>query len=167
MFKVDGTRRDFPLTKPRTVVGRKNTCELRIPLTSVSRQHVEIVRENEGESYRLRDLGSSNGTYHNGSRVQEATLSAGDEIIVGPVVFTVTVDGEPADIRPVRTILQESAEVDEVEEQARPLMTPPMDIPATIEAEQHSPTVDLDDPTEMVHHLDELANAIPLDEEEE
>lgn len=167
MFKVDGTRRDFPLTKPRTVVGRKNTCELRIPLTSVSRQHVEIMRENDGETYRLRDLGSSNGTYHNGSRVQEATLAAGDEIIVGPVVFTVTVDGEPAEIRPVRTILQESAEVDEADDRPMPLMTPSMDIPATIEAEQHSPTVDLDDPTEMVHHLDELAAAIEMDEDDD
>ena len=35
MFKADGTRRDFPLKKDRIVVGRKNTCDLRIPLSSV------------------------------------------------------------------------------------------------------------------------------------
>ncbi len=105
MFKADGTRRDFPLRKGALVVGRKNSCELRIPLSSVSRQHCEITVSDSGIS--LRDLGSSNGTYHNSIRVQEATLSAGDEVVVGPVVFTVVIDGVPKVITPVRTVLGE------------------------------------------------------------
>lgn len=103
MFKADGTRRDFPLRAGTLVVGRKNSCELRIPLSSVSRQHCELAVE--GDEIKLRDLGSSNGTYHNSIRVQEATLAAGDEIVVGPVVFTLVVDGVPEKIEPVRTIL--------------------------------------------------------------
>ena len=75
MFKSDGTRRDFPLTQHRTVIGRKRSCDLRIPLTSVSRQHCEIVIEDDTAT--IRDLGSSNGTYHNSTRVQEQKLSAG------------------------------------------------------------------------------------------
>lgn len=103
MFKADGSRRDFPLREGSLVVGRKNSCELRIPLSSVSRQHCEITLD--GDAVKLRDLGSSNGTYHNSIRVQEAELTAGDEVVVGPVVFTLVVDGVPQDIQPVRTIL--------------------------------------------------------------
>lgn len=103
MFKADGTRRDFPLREGALVVGRKNSCELRIPLSSVSRQHCEITLD--GDAVKLRDLGSSNGTYHNSIRVQEAELAPGDEVVVGPVVFTLVVDGVPKEISPVRTIL--------------------------------------------------------------
>ncbi len=103
MFKADGSRRDFPLRAGAMVVGRKNSCELRIPLSSVSRQHCEISLK--GDTVKLKDLGSSNGTYHNSIRVQEAELEAGDEIVVGPVVFTVVIDGVPDDIKPVHTIV--------------------------------------------------------------
>ncbi len=110
MFKADGIRRDFPLRPGSLVVGRKNSCELRIPLSSVSRQHCEITVE--GDAVKLRDLGSSNGTYHNSIRVQEAELSAGDEVVVGPVVFTLVVDGVPSEISPVRTIVSSASSED-------------------------------------------------------
>jgi len=113
MFKADGTRRDFPLKMDRLVVGRTNTCDLRIPLSSVSRQHCELRVEDAG--LRVRDLGSSNGTYHNSVRVQEAELAAGDELVIGPVVFRVVIDGEPGEIEPVRTIVEDGhAGADEV-----------------------------------------------------
>ena len=104
MFKSDGTRRDFPLVKDRVVIGRKVNCDLRIPLTAVSRQHCELTVDDGRVS--VKDLGSSNGTYHNSVRVQEAHLSAGDELVVGPVVFTLIVDGQPTDIKPVKTIVK-------------------------------------------------------------
>ena len=106
MFKSDGLRRDFPVTRGKVVIGRKNTCDLRIPLSSVSRQHCEITID--GEQIHLRDLGSSNGTYLNDNRVQESLLKAGDEITIGPVVFTVIVNGKPTNIKPVKTMLDES-----------------------------------------------------------
>lgn len=101
MFKADGSRREFALRDGATVVGRKNSCDLRIPLTSVSRQHCEF-RIEDG-AVLLRDLGSSNGTFHNGARVQEAELAPGDEVVVGPVNFRLTVDGMPEDLAPTRT----------------------------------------------------------------
>jgi predicted component of type VI protein secretion system len=94
MVKGDGTQRNFALSRERLVIGRLNTCDLRIALPSVSRQHCEVILD--GGVLKLRDLGSSNGTYHNHTRVQEAVLSAGDEIGVGPVVFRVLIDGQPA-----------------------------------------------------------------------
>jgi len=108
MFKADGTRRDFPLTKRLTVLGRTNSCDLRIALSSVSRKHCEL--KIDGDTIRVKDLGSSNGTLHNGNRVQEGELEAGDELAIGPVRFTVVVDGKPEQIKPVRTVIGEDAE---------------------------------------------------------
>ena len=63
MSSSDIAPRYFPVNKQRVVVGRKNTCELRIPLSAVSRQHCEITIESD--QVRVRDLGSKNGTYRN------------------------------------------------------------------------------------------------------
>jgi pSer/pThr/pTyr-binding forkhead associated (FHA) protein len=95
MFKGDGERRSFSLPRPVTVIGRREDCDLRIPLGEVSRKHCRFIVEED--SLRLEDLGSSNGTYHNGARVQEAMVSPGDTVQVGPVAFTVQIDGVPAD----------------------------------------------------------------------
>jgi pSer/pThr/pTyr-binding forkhead associated (FHA) protein len=95
MFREDGRRRDFPLSPGVATIGRKDDCAIRIPLAVVSRRHVEIdVRE---DNVVLRDLGAANGTYLNNRRVTEEELEAGDQIQIGPVVFTVQIDGEPAD----------------------------------------------------------------------
>jgi len=96
MFRSDGERRSFSLTRDVTVIGRREDCELRIPLGEVSRKHCRIVHEDG--LMRLEDLGSSNGTYHNGVRIEkEALLQPGDSIQIGPVVFVLQIDGVPAD----------------------------------------------------------------------
>ncbi len=95
MFRADGERRSFSIARDMTVIGRREDCDLRIPLGEVSRKHCRMVRD--GETLRLEDLGSSNGTFHNGHRVQEATLAPGDSVQIGPVVFVLQVDGVPAD----------------------------------------------------------------------
>ncbi len=172
MFKSDGTRRDFPLAKQRVVVGRKANCDLRIPLTSVSRQHCQITVD--GEKIAVKDLGSSNGTYHNSVRVQEASLSAGDELVVGPVVFTLVVDGQPGQIKPVRTIVTNDQGVHETAGSRATSAgasassvgsvvdsDEALDIPSDIEEEESSPTVDLDDP---IAALEAMANSEDSDE---
>jgi len=105
MFTAEGDRRDFPLQSSSTVIGRKNTCDLRIPLPNVSRQHCEI-RIDDQKAW-IRDLGSSNGTYHNNTPVEQVELAPGDELVIGPVVFTVVIDGKPEKLDPVRTVLSD------------------------------------------------------------
>jgi len=164
MFKADGTRRDFPLSKPRTVIGRTVSCDLRIPLASVSRQHCELLLE--GEDLRLRDLGSSNGTYHNAERVQEVVLTAGDEVIVGPVVFTVVINGRPEEIEPVRTVVEKGGREATVESKPGPAagaaVATATDAESTgdpLQSEQpssdeaYSPTVELDDPIAALENM--------------
>ncbi|HEX8911203.1 MAG TPA: FHA domain-containing protein, partial [Humisphaera sp.] len=96
MFRSDGERRSFSVTRDVTVIGRREDCDLRIPLNDVSRKHARLVKEDGG--IRLEDLGSSNGTFLNGERIErDAVLQAGDSVQVGPVVFVLQVDGYPGD----------------------------------------------------------------------
>jgi pSer/pThr/pTyr-binding forkhead associated (FHA) protein len=189
MFKADGERRDFPLHKQTTVVGRKNTCDLRIPLSSVSRQHFQI--EQGDDALVLRDLGSSNGTYYNDERTMETELAPGDRVRVGPVTFVVVIDGEPKQIVPITTVLPE--ETGEIQTRPAPepqpaaaAATPAADddddedisvdeIMAGVEEESHTPTVDLDeeDPIAALEALasteedDDAASPPRLDEDQD
>ena len=95
MFRPEGDRRSFSITRDTTVVGRREDCEFRIPLGEISRKHCRLIKD--GGTLRIEDLGSSNGTYHNGERVQEATLGPGDTLQIGSVVFVVQIDGVPGD----------------------------------------------------------------------
>src|SRR4051812_23243396 len=104
MFRSDGERRSFSITRNITVIGRREDCDLRIPHGDVSRKHCRVIRDED--AMRLEDLGSSNGTYHNGVRVgKDTALQAGDSIQVGPIVFVLQVDGVPADedLHPITT----------------------------------------------------------------
>jgi len=97
-FKNNSTRRDIPL-KPGTtvIIGRKPDADIRIPLNEVSRAHCELSLN--GSKATIKDLGSSNGTYVNDSRIEgETSLKAGDRITVGPVLFVVQIDGKPSNI---------------------------------------------------------------------
>src|SRR5690606_4016984 len=100
MFRADGEKRSFSVSREVTVVGRREDCDLRIPLSDVSRKHCRLIKD--GDVLRLEDLGSSNGTFVNGQRVREATLRPGDTVSIGPVSFGVIIDGVPseAEIQP-------------------------------------------------------------------
>jgi pSer/pThr/pTyr-binding forkhead associated (FHA) protein len=104
MFKEDGQRKEFPIDPGKTIIGRKDDCDLRIPLGEVSRKHALLIADKGVVT--LRDLGSANGTYVNNIRITERELAAGDRIVIGQVVFVLQVDGQPADIRPVHTRLE-------------------------------------------------------------
>lgn len=93
-----GGRKDFKVSPPRAIIGRRPESDIRIPLSDVSRQHCEIVID--GAKVRVKDLGSRNGTYVNEKKVEEALLKAGDHMQVGPVHFTVQIDGMPKAISP-------------------------------------------------------------------
>lgn len=108
MFKTTGQRKDFPVRNAVTVIGRGENCDLQIPLVSVSRRHCEISMA--GDQIKAKDLASSNGTYVNNKRITEQELKAGDRLVIGPVIFTVQVDGSPEEIHPVKTRGQRMAE---------------------------------------------------------
>ncbi|MBN1125017.1 MAG: FHA domain-containing protein [Sedimentisphaerales bacterium] len=92
--KKNGSHKSFPLPNSVTVIGRRQECDLCIPLMVVSRRHCQLNLD-EGK-LTIRDLGSRNGTFVNGERIEEAQIKAGDEIRLGPLEFSVMIDGKPA-----------------------------------------------------------------------
>lgn len=83
----------FALAGDRTRLGRHPDSEISLDDITVSRRHAEILRGSDG--YRLRDVGSLNGTYLNQERVEDAVLHHGDELQVGKfrLVFFEREDG--------------------------------------------------------------------------
>ena len=71
----------YPLEEPVTRVGRHPESEIFLDDITVSRRHAEFIRVEGG--YRLRDVGSLNGTYLNRERVDEIDLASGDEVQIG------------------------------------------------------------------------------------
>ncbi len=98
LVRPGSQKREVPLKRERSVIGRRDDCQIRIPLGSVSRQHCELV--NDGKSLSVRDLGSANGTWINQKKVVEQVLKAGDLLAVGPCVFVVKINGQPTQIDP-------------------------------------------------------------------
>lgn len=68
------------------VVGRSHACDLTLASADASRRHAEIVATDEG--YAVRDLGSTNGTFVNGQRIEEHALQPGDRIQIGASTIT-------------------------------------------------------------------------------
>ncbi len=68
------------------IIGRNESCDFQILSSRVSREHAEFVRD--GAGFRLRDLKSTNGTFVNGQRIDEARLNDGDLVVIADVEFT-------------------------------------------------------------------------------
>lgn len=76
----------FLLDADLTVAGRHPNADIFLDDVTVSRKHAEFVRS--GERFEVRDLGSMNGTYLNGSRVEGAILVDGDQVQIGKYHLT-------------------------------------------------------------------------------
>ncbi|MDJ0954834.1 MAG: FHA domain-containing protein [Acidimicrobiia bacterium] len=81
----------------QAVVGRGADCDLVVDSPLVSRRHLTVTATESG--WRITDLGSSNGTFHNGRRITEMDVSAGAVVHLGhpsegPVV-AIQPEGEP------------------------------------------------------------------------
>jgi adenylate cyclase len=89
-FKLFGTAGDQVVDVPdegSIVVGRAATSDIPIYDPTISRRHAEVSLGAGGVS--IQDLGSSNGTFLNGSRVTEAEAVDGDVVAFGKVAFHV------------------------------------------------------------------------------
>ena len=121
LFKKNGTTKSFPLPSAVTVIGRRQDCDLCIPLMIISRKHCELNQDQE--QLKIRDLGSRNGTFVNGLQIENSRLNAGDKINIGPLTFAVQIDGVPAkdsaDLLPTKHVAEPepvSADADEFAE---------------------------------------------------
>ena len=72
------------LTKDETVIGRTAGCDIVIPESRVSRRDAIIRRMTPGEErFEVVDLGSTNGTFVDGDRVERLMLVRGSKVAIG------------------------------------------------------------------------------------
>lgn len=76
----------FLLDADVSVAGRHPNADIFLDDVTVSRRHVEFSRSSAG--FMFKDMGSMNGTYLNGSRVDQSPLKTGDEIQIGKYHLT-------------------------------------------------------------------------------
>jgi signal transduction histidine kinase/pSer/pThr/pTyr-binding forkhead associated (FHA) protein len=83
--------KQFDLPERSAGIGRDRASTVCLHDTEVSRRHAEIGPTNDG-GFRLRDMGSANGTFVNTRTITEAALNSGDHIQIGQtiLVFTAT-----------------------------------------------------------------------------
>jgi hypothetical protein len=80
------------LEAQRSVLGRSRDVDVQIDDPNVSRRHAEIVQE--GSTYWLVDLGSTNGTEVDGRRVQRVRLVDGSRFTLGETTVTFSTERE-------------------------------------------------------------------------
>ena len=76
----------FKPTGERTRIGRSPDCEIFLDDVTVSRNHAVLVQENG--KFHVEDQGSLNGTFVNRKRIDNASLSEGDELQIGKYRMT-------------------------------------------------------------------------------
>jgi pSer/pThr/pTyr-binding forkhead associated (FHA) protein len=76
---VDGAAHE--LSKPSVVIGRSKEADIRVSDPNVSRRHAEV--RQEGSTYWVVDLGSTNGISVNGRALKRSKLDEGDRITLG------------------------------------------------------------------------------------
>lgn len=80
----------IPLNVRQFLIGREQDCHLRPNSDLVSRHHCVFTVDDF--TVRLRDLGSTNGTFVNGERIQgQVMLKPGDNVLVGKLSFEIVV----------------------------------------------------------------------------
>jgi hypothetical protein len=85
LYVVNSAGDMHKIDKDTFIIGRSRTCDLVIPSSKVSRQHSGICREN-GEYY-IEDLGSANGVWKDGVKIQKEKIKDGDEFMISEEVL--------------------------------------------------------------------------------
>ena len=80
--------RTLPVEQRRVLIGRSRECDVQLADPNVSRRHAEL--RQEGASYWIVDLDSTNGIEVNGRKLKRSKLESGDRVTLGSteIVFT-------------------------------------------------------------------------------
>ncbi len=100
LASTDGTL-SFEVTSVSAIVGRAPTADLPVVDPTVSRRHAQILSDENGLT--VHDLGSSNGTFVNGNKIDIAPIVPGDVIAFGKVSFRL--EGEAPKVQTAATAI--------------------------------------------------------------
>ncbi len=87
----------FLLDSDVTTAGRHPDADIFLDDVTVSRRHTEFLRH--GNAFEMRDLGSLNGTYFDGVRIDSALMTDGAEVQIGK--FRLTFYASRSDLAPM------------------------------------------------------------------
>jgi len=85
LINITGEGKTYSINKIPFKIGRDGKNDLVLESKIVSREHAQIKRAKEGLA--IVDLDSHNGTFVNGTRIKEAVLRDGDEILIGETLM--------------------------------------------------------------------------------
>ena len=91
ILKGAGVGARYLLDAAQTKLGRDMSNEIILDDITVSRSHALITKSN---GYRIKDLGSLNGSYVNAVAVKESAINAGDEVQIGKYHLTLFMGDE-------------------------------------------------------------------------
>ncbi|MCA9052942.1 MAG: SpoIIE family protein phosphatase [Planctomycetaceae bacterium] len=99
----------YEISKSEIVIGRLPECDIQLNSNMVSRKHAQVLLTDEG--VQIEDLGSGNGTFLNGQKIEGRTrLKNGDRVKFGPILFRYEGEGDSsADDSSARVLEQASA----------------------------------------------------------
>jgi pSer/pThr/pTyr-binding forkhead associated (FHA) protein len=86
--------KELTMDQNEIIVGRDTTCDIQIDNIAVSREHATIIK---GPNYYfIEDMGSKNGTFVNGKKINKKFLKADDEVIIGKHCLQIILDEDAA-----------------------------------------------------------------------
>lgn len=80
----------YPVPGP-VVIGRQQDCDISVPSEEISRRHAQVKPTADG--LMVEDLGSANGTFINGKRVQTGLMRPGEELRLDTIRFMLVAPG--------------------------------------------------------------------------
>ncbi|MFV1873574.1 MAG: FHA domain-containing protein [Oleiphilus sp.] len=123
-------KNDFIISR-KTTIGRDPQCDICLNLDHLSRKHVLL--EPQNAKLFIEDLGSSNGTFVNGQRIQKTELQPGDKIKLDVLTFEVRGPSGKSASDPNKTIIRS------IPSAAGQKKTPPKKAAPTIKPQQDAP----------------------------
>ncbi|MBL8849550.1 MAG: SpoIIE family protein phosphatase [Planctomycetaceae bacterium] len=94
-----GQATPYEIGEAEFVLGRLPECDIQLQSSMVSRKHARVIRD--GGNFVFEDLGSGNGTFVNGKRIEApVALQHDDRIKVGPILLRFESDDPSAVSKP-------------------------------------------------------------------
>ena len=91
----EGQAIPYALNQTEAVIGRHPDCDIHLESNMISRRHAAV--RTESGHYFIKDVGSGNGTFVNGKKIeQEIELQHEDRIKLGPILLRFERDAKPA-----------------------------------------------------------------------
>ena len=100
LIVIDGPDRGRAcrLGQGAATIGTDAGCELTLSDDRVSAKHLAV--EAVESRFVVRDLGSTNGTWYEGSRITEVTVPAGSTLLAGRTALRIEPEAQPLDLPP-------------------------------------------------------------------